>query len=795
MPYPNYSLSTKKEELTGIYANFSRDDANKIWQTFKLPASSTFVDHLRNILPLFHRFCCELVPAKNSYQRKQQEELSNLIELLFNNKAITTSGATIEENITRRDLHDYLTEYPLFSTLVLIAENHYENESEYEWWTLLTARIYLLLPEDLYTPLLALDKTRVLNINISTLTKHLSITGFYALTNFELKAQLINLNYLSLEFDTLSNYFVRKERKKKKLKSSLQCLTSHPFEFRGDQLQECQFIDESGEVQQSNLTLTPKSALSKKSQQQRYRNKVAGIKSAFRRQNLNLALSQKTLTPLELKGFLIHSFAQLIDNELDLITQKNCWYWIIFFLELWLDLPYSQIKSLMLFNQRSKKKLDKDAPRGLYYHLTNDGHCHTYFVITQRLVKGKQASTALNAYYQSINDTPAVLIVPYPLQHLFYAVLKSVIPSKRHARSLMSVSNIDEQKYNTWLKQNIKTYNSDCCQHVKGSQIRSSFHHYLADRIPDTYLGWQQSYAKMQHYYTNADVQIIQYTLHNQWLVFLKEIGITQEVGSMLGSDELSNPGAKNNYQSFGAALSLKQEQFTLLANYFVKACTEKTQLRRNELNNDIENISQLIACYIALRSNLVGGLRPVIHPFPTLSATSLAHCIFTTQDKDAHKNGEHRLIFIDNNLSELWQHWLDWFYKYEQLNRFNQPSLAYLSDGQRFEMNKEALQKIFTKLNIQLDPNSFRQSLCTQWIDNDLYTETPHGFNQQQLNLQMNHFKIGQSPLGQYSLCSPMQMAKRQAGKLSSLMVIFDDSDKTCLTLIKKLIQIGLGF
>lgn len=796
MPYPNYIVNSEKIALTGIYANVSNEDAQKIWQAFKLPAISPLFDGISEILPLFHRMCCELVLAKNVYQRKQQEELKSVIALLFKNKVITTSGATNKKKITRLDLHDFLTDHPLFSTLVLIASNHQENEIDLHWWTLLTARIYLLLPDDLYSPLLALDKARALIINISILTKHVPIAALYTLTNFELKDQLVVLNNISPTFNTISEYLVRKPRINKIKKIGLQCLTDHPFDFQGDQLQQCQFVDKSGEVQQSYLALTPGKPLSIKSQQQHYRQKLGGLKSAMRRQNLKLPLSQKALTPQELKGFLTYSFTQLIDNELDLITQEQCWYWVSLFLELWLDLPYSQIKLLQLFNQRTRQIIDHDTPPGLHYHLTNDSHCHAYLVITQLLVKGKQAPSApSNVYSTSRGDTPVTLIVPYPLQHLLYTALKLVSAAKRHARSLLSISNIDEQQYRDWLKEKIKAYNSDCHQYVKAAQIRSCFHHYISGRIPSSYLGWQQGSAMIQHYYSNADKQTLQYTLHNQWLNFTKEIGITLEAGSLMGSDELSKPEGKNSLQSFGAALSVKQGHLKLIGDYFENSFIKYTQLRQKKLRQDIEKVSQLITCYIALRACFSGGLRPVKQPFPALSATSLVHSIFTTQDKDAHQNGEHRLIFLDNTLSEIWKQWTDWFYSSSYLNILEQPSLANLKRGKPLEMNKEVLQNIFTKLNIQLDPNSFRQSLCSLWIDNDLHTPTSDEFNQQRLNLQMNHFKIGQSPLGQYNLCSPIQLANQQSVKLSSLMSVFNKSDKACLSLIEKLIDNGRAF
>jgi hypothetical protein len=793
MPYPNYIVNSEKIASTGIYANVYKYDVQRVWQAFKLPPLFPLFDRLSEILPLFHRMCCELVPEKNAYQRKQQEELKSAIALLFKNKVIATSGATNKRKITRRDLHDFLTDHPLVSTLVLIASNHQKNEIDLHWWTLLTARIYLLLPDDLYCPLLALDKARALNIDISMLTKHVTIAEFYILTNFELKAQLVVLNDISPTFDTISQYLVRKPRINKIKKNGLQCLTDHPFNFQGDQLQQYQFVDESGEVQQSYLTLKPSKPLSIKSQQQHYRQKLGGLKSAIRRQNLKLPLSQKALTPKELEGFLTYSFPQLMDNTLDIITQKECWYWVIIFLELWLDLPYSQIKSLRLFNQRTRKIIDHDTQPGLHYHLTNDGHCHAYLVITQLLVKGKQAPSATsNVYSTSSDDRPVTLIVPYPLQHLLYIPLKLVNATKRHANPLVYISKIDEQQYRNWLKEKIKAYNSHCHQYVKATQIRSCFHHYISGRIPSSYLGWQQGSAMIQHYYSNADKQTLQYTLHNQWLNFIKEIGFTLEAGSLMGSDELSKPEGKNSLQSFGAALSVKQDHLKLLADYFENSFIKYTQLRQKKLRQGIEKVSQLITCYIALRACFSGGLRPVKQPFPAFSATSLVHSIFTTQDKDAHQNGEHRLIFLDNTLSEIWKQWTDWFYSSSYLNISEQPSLANLKKGQPIEMNKEVLQNVFTKLNIQLDPNSFRQSLCTLWIDNDLHAPTSDKFNQQHLNLQMNHFKIGQSPLGQYNLCSPIQLAVQQSVKLSSLMSVFNKSDKACLLLIEKLIDNG---
>ncbi|TRX57173.1 hypothetical protein [Thalassomonas sp. M1454] len=698
MNYPLNTTSPIEPPKGGIYADLSQNEASAIWAAFHLPEHLEYTQDVHEILSQFHQCCCHLANASNK-DLEQQKVLTNAIEKLAQYKSDEHSP---QSEVTRKDLYNDLTHYPLITTLILIARNSH-NEKAIITWLLLTARIYLNAPTNLYQSLLELDKSR-LDIT-DDIIEQVEISYFYQFTNNELADYLTTLPE-SNHFSSIAK-LLRQQNMQRSTRIFAQGTLFNVSEHESDLevINECVIVADE-EIQHAHLLeCIEKPNLTRKQRKSLYQRRKGGKANAVARANQKLAFSQQSITPLQFGNIAKTFTPEVFDTVIEKLDCKLIAFYIIFYLEVFFNKTYAALKKISVFNDNSRlsRKTNTDdcealgnSEVGIYYQLSHGESCEVNAVLPKSLVKSRQyQDTDDTQFYRKSNcSTSLSIALPFPIPTLFNWYLRTGKANKRgNDISLETFLKVETVEYKQWLKSRKDNYSENCSHHLTPSSIRSAFHHFQYGNEPDIYSQICRSTPSTQGHYSNLGIEKTEDVITKAWFAFLGSADIplphiaTNEINttSLFSNDNLLG--------TFGCDYVLDEYVLDKIVAYFEEVFTEASNQSPSQLKQEAIKTSQDFAVYLGFRVAYIALLRPEKKPFPSFDNVSLVDCLIALSDKNSHQNNAKRLAFLDEKLCQIWSRWRIFYRPSPSVQQY---AIAYLNDKNQWcEVQRDELEQL----------------------------------------------------------------------------------------------------
>jgi len=769
MKYP-FQKCNEIEDESAVFTWLDKKDNEILQSHFPLPQLALYPAKLPALLKLFCQICCNIASPENVYYEQLQSNLLGIIDKITEKLPLNKQ---IQSFTNRVKLHQFLTHYPLYSTLLLIDSSG-KNKTEQHWWFTLLARIYLYHQGLRYEDSLEFDRTLQSDLKFESLTALLKQSDIEFLTTFELKIILNELKdkqtgvfIFSSCFDT---YITNKKKSLLASKNTLESFVQYDEEC---QIKEIQHTDDDGNTAVKYLEFEPNRELTLDQQKSIFKKKKFGMGNGIRHHNLSLPLDLSALTPQKFTQFIRIATPDLFSNMA--LDSKQTAFRIIFWLEVWLGKPYSSFSELKVFNDLSASPCSEEI--GFHYNAnttSNDPHTLFYNQKTH-LVKGKKAPSDSDLYDPAIEKKVISLICPYPLQTYFFEFIRNIKQSShRHNKTLATVLEISWDRYRKWLKVKIGIANNNEAQTISHARIRNTFHHYSSFQLPKTDRAILQGNGVMGSFYVNNDAFELIATLQNNWLKFIDVCALNKHHLSLDESNHLNISPYKTEQNAFGAALSIKKSKLEIIIDALCEQFKLCTEGNKNKLKANNELICETLVLYLHFRTAITCAIRPVIKPIPQMDYIEPDLHLMLTKDKDAHQNDELRFLIMDQKLSDIWK-------LTKQLPREQNVIIeSFFAEG-----SKSKLINLAESFAINIDPSAFRHTAASLFV-----TQHRNDFHQGHFNLLMNHFDYGQFSLRKYSLLSVAELTSFQQKALVQYPLLFESSDACCLALLQKLLK-----
>lgn len=730
-----------------------------------------------------------------------------------------TSTSTIEPSygvndvyLKRSDLYSYLTHYPLFSTLLLIVLNRDEvktfsvksrdedllEQYDVQWWFLLLARLNENEAELNYSLCLAFDKARR---NLPSIPASVPLPVLQQASLNE----LFHICQMIPELIDLAVYFqIKPQRKPKKKKPIYQALNQHsqnmmldgcvvkihtPTNIDGEDTEQyISVAQESGPYFGMTEELTHKQARLK------FLIEKNGMANACRRANKKLPMGNNALTCAEFLSWLSYIAPDLLDGQLNLIEATDRKHWFLFFLKVLGLKDFDWV----LINQNAKKSVEKRAKQ-LVYELNQRVGSESYLLLACDLFKGKKPQPGSKQYYSS---QPALKVpLPWPLQSFLQLILQDISSVKRHKTKLLDAFQITEQEHNKWLNNHIKATKTIFPFKVTANRLFQTFHRFCGDKIPQVLLDYLREQGSVQMHYINAELQLMPNIIHHHWFLFLEALG-RKKITKWSSENTYTTFNSETYHEQFGSAITLRQKALQLIAKRLLdlnKRFTEQLKegfqysvseyiYKGSDLALLLSKFSEISGLYIHIRCAIELGLRPVKSPYPCMRHCAHGLGIWTVQDKRSHHEKEWRVLVLSEPLIELVMAYYQFQSAFQLLDscaedKLEQPIVTVFDGHHWCSLQPKKVESLLQCYLDRLELGSFRHTSAKSVCETAISKEQ-NDFSQSELNVLMNHFEQGQSPMLSYQLLSMPYLVKKQRDMLarSTLTPIFSDLDKQCI-------------
>lgn len=753
----------------GFFSWLDKSENELLQQLFPLPDLDTYPSQIVPTLQSFCQICVNILPAENIYYEHQQRKVFYLLDKMKSHIPVCSQSFIFKE---RSQLRLHLVNTPLYATLLLVDSSGKSSIEKY-WWLTLLSRLYLHHNELRYDDSLKFDRSLQMDISFESITSILSQADLEFLTAFELTTHLQILADTHVDGFLFSTSFSRniKLRKKSPLIST-NIIESVLFDD-DTQVKKVCHTDDDGEESATYLEFEIDRSLSLAQQRALFSKRKWGMANAVRKNNLFLPLSLAALTPQKLKLFLKEATPDLFSSIV--LTEEQLSVRIIFWLEVWLGKSYSTFSSVKVFNSLASHSMKNEV--GLHYNTskTSNNTNTLFYKLPTQLVKGKAAPYITSfdkALYNDVTSSNlADISLPYPLQTYFFRLVEKIpSSSKRHNKSLLTMLNTTEFEYRHWLSKKIKIANMSSPQKITPSRLRNAFHHFSQSTLPKTDRAILQRSGVMGSFYVNSSPLRLTATLQNNWLQFLQHLSLNKDSLSVEESKYQPIKTLRTSHNTYGAALAIQEIKLNSMIREFAESFDLLIKENKSSNKMAVKTIMNPVIAYLYFRTAITCAIRPIKQPIPIFENIEPSLNLMLTQDKDAHRNKELRVLILDPTLSRLWQ-----------LIKNVKPESNYLH--LYFSSNSNVkLNKLLKDFNIPLIPNSFRHTAASQ-----LVMDNAKHYQQHHFNILMNHFDYGQSPLRPYSLISVMEVVTEQQNVLKNHARLFSIADKACLNLLSK--------
>jgi integrase len=662
----------------------------------------------------------------------------------------------------RAELHNYLKNYPFMATLLLLDEPH---ESAY--CDDITNRQIALLahlfdcrgPND-YKAYLAFSKC-VIDQPLSILT----LACLLDLTSLEIHVLIKKSSQATYEVQFLAPFFAKVRTYETEHKHSMVSAKNrhtHVIDRDSDSdLTAFDLSDEHAEHFDEYLQLESNVALTIVQQRRQFKRRIAGVQRAYYAHESAVAGGMHAALPVELRKFLQHVAPWLLSADMSQLQNIDAPFLLMLFLRL---LGLSSPENIVLLNKLSEQQ-PQHRPHLVYliYELRRDSG----FITANLELRSDMLKTASpQTHDPRVHFSAAAWLsipVPHPITHLLNAVLRSVPSSKRHLSTLSEAMDVAPAQYVSWINMNLKS----CGLHVRGltkGAIVKAFIQYARESVPETYLRFLSGQFCVQNHYVSVPTAALTHSVLQAWRSFFTSVGMTWKNANAIEAGEVAV--SQRFHAEVGSKITLRQEIYHAVYQCLLSESSNK------------QNCLNQLALYLYLRLASTVGLRPTKAPLPNIEQVNLELGVFTVADKRVHSKEELRLIVMPSQLVKLIKLWRLCARSFAMSVNTSEPQnlLMWWNPGwQSFERTlvNEQLHRITGE---PLVNHSLRHTAAQRYIQN-----SPE-FNQQLLDMLLNHSRAGVSVFNQHAISCPAHLISEQQRLLNSVDREFASLDATAL-------------
>lgn len=679
-----------------------------------------------------------------------------------------------DKSYQRKDLYSYLKSHSLFSTLMLINES--EEPAESMRLLMLLARLFLLRGSDDYDAFLQFYKCFLHDRNSRV---ELTLEFLRDATSDELHVELEKIGELKRDTGVtqFSRFMTTRKSRARAGKSNrpLSKANEHEhtlIESNSESVSYCEMSDELGREESAYLKRAAKVALTDEQERHKFKRKKAGLRNALYNSALNSAWSMNAATPAELGKLLDALTPAVHDGQFSQLKKEEAGFLSILFLRL---LVGQQANDLILNNLAAKTNIKDAEDPVLSYELDRQKrHVSAKLTLNAALLETHEPTTRKFHY---VHNTRITLQLPFPMQQVLNVAIRNITASKRHDETLLTALELSQNDYNNQLNR-LLTASLLKKRGITRRAVESSFEHFAAEHLPQTFRSFLTGKASVQSHYISAERSLIEQTTQKLWLQFCERIGF--EKIAITAAESASTLGSRFAYHDdVGSKITLREEALSALLSQLA-----------NEPVADYSSLENMVAClktaafYIYLRVASSVGLRPVSGPFPSIVHFNRSLGAMSVSDKRAHHSEERRLIVLPSAQVELitaFQNAARVLSRQLQVDEPQSIVMDFNADTLSWEhFSPSHVNQLLQKRTGQpLINHSLRHSAARRFLYENLNSET---FKQSELDLLMNHSRAGVSSFNMRSLASLNDIVKQQRIRIESYGNEFERDDARVL-------------
>lgn len=674
--------------------------------------------------------------------------LNEIVEL---SQSPESSTSTFPDNADRNVLRSYLTDFPLYSSILTICAD--TDEKRKTWWLWFLFRLTQLNREFDRPTSKTINDCR-LNYNISTLIP------LQALKHDSNKALAKRCGKIS-GLRSFRRYFQTPPNKKQyrpyqsdnehvdtlTLPEKFLAQVYTPTTRDGESLDShysFEKILEEG-FKKTNFQL------SEDEYRRQFQHQRTGMENAIILANLKLPMSNEALTTSEFNSWIKGHISEHFEFVL---PQDEISHWFLMFFRMFIG---KQAVDFKIYNDGSGTP--DTLSDGIHYVLDKEGSCQATLQLSGKLFKGKEPEENIEKYFAAQSRIKVDL--PWPISSLFNQLLRNVSSNKRHNITVSDFLSATSRSQDKWLNGLIGQDKDSVPYKLTTSTIHNSFEYFFYQSLPSIVRDYSNQNGSVLMHYVNMEEQSVSELLSASWFDFLNCCDLARDVGWGRDTRKRANKPIATKQNQIGSAITLKHPYLIKLFDYLLKDLGNKKGHAP-----DLSEKSQRIALYIHIRTSIELGLRPVKDPYPTALDFVPDQGVMVVQDKRVHSKQERRLLTLTPQLSTLINTYQTFCSRVDPSFDRTQQACVSIFDGQKW---LPLSPKVIKSSLSELEPGCFRHICASQIVG--LAFNQHHRFDQQFLNQKMNHRTRGLDILGQYSLCSIPQIVKHQYATQEILM------------------------
>jgi hypothetical protein len=649
----------------------------------------------------------------------------------------------------RTQLRDYLTQFPLYSTLLLIES---VDDEQKQFWLWLLVRLREANGEISYEACLQFDRLRE---RYQERVLPCSVLYLQECTLSELRSRLIEHDV----FCVLVPYLKSAVKKRKQISFPYRSDNEHKTKLTledGEEVTITTPTDLEGNEQLSYIEreiVQHQPELTHKRAKRHFQLKKAGMARAIHRANLRLPMSNEALTPAELSAWIQFHCPELLAGNFVGIDTEERPHWCVLFLSMLGITDFD----LICLNHSARGQVNIKPPC-LVYELDRSEHCTSYLVLPTDIFKGRTPDKPGTHYYSA--QASVEVILPWPIQSLLNYILRSRLSNQRHNKPLKEVLNVTPHAHQQWLRDKIASSKMQFAFNVTPASISRAFFHFSYQQFPTIFADYLNTRGSVQAHYVNVESSELSATLHDHWRDFLMAMNFTSALGWDSETSFVHSPVATFHGQ-IGSEITLREEVLVKALDALLSPLDDDSRAIPSDCQQQVKAIERIVL-YLHIRSAIELALRPVNEPYPDAPFCACENGVWTVADKRSHHKDERRLLVLSPALAQLLTQYQRWASAMSSTYYLENRAALMLFDGKQWlPLNRKQVQQLLNQYLDGIDVGCFRHLSAHLIIDEALLTG--NDFDQTEINVRMNHFQRGQNPLISYSLLSVSELVKQQ--------------------------------
>ncbi len=687
----------------------------------------------------------------------------------------------IEKQFERKALHSQLTDYPLYTTLLLCpvpsAEPSFDETIENKYLALL-ARLFAARGASDYESCLAFDR-KVLGQPIPLALR------FILSTSPTLFQETIKQTSDNATFKLLSqsaSLFIAPPNRVNAGRSVID--GANRYQKMLAQTDSTNIFleentDEKGDEMSQALGLASSQPLRDDEAKRQFQRKKTGLQRALYNRESKISFGLQAATSAELALLIDNLNPALLVSELHELSKEESYFFLLLFLRLW---GVKSPGSLELVNASPRAKTKSPRARTIAYKkIPSDLSTEAKIILNAHLSKSQPADLSDNRFYKN-NKQLITLQLPFPVQSLLNNVIRAWNTNAPSGKTLHDITHLGEKWYRSQLNGLLKKSGLKM-NGITPNAIHNSFHQFASETVPESFLAFITGEGTIQSYYINSHVDTIETSVAQAWYQFIDNIGFinwrSASSETLIASDR-----AKKWHDDVGSPYTLHHEIHDELVSALIREIETAVKQARTV------GALQYAFFYVYYRLATSVGLRPVKKPFPEQKHYNASKGIFTVADKRVHHPDERRLIVLTAAQNKLLQKAQKLALSASYLLQIEQHSHLLMNlnletpGWEHFE--GAVVERYLSQLTGQpLTAGGLRHQSAYTFINRDV-----NDYSQTALDNLLNHSRAGVSALGVSSLISIDAYRQMQTNYSARVDEEFKSQDAHFLSITASLLK-----